>query len=180
MHSTFNLYLKSVYTVFIVCVWIITWLPVVFIVSVLNVTWLLLSYEQSLEYLFLKSNQFMFTLCLLSVYELSIDCLYLKQSVHVYTVFIVSIWTINWLFVFETVSSCLHCVYCQYMNYQLIVCTWNSQFTFTLCLLFQRGNLTYLLCGDKGLVQCMENIFLYGFRSARIFRNKFYTWDYLG
>jgi len=38
--------------------------------------------------------------------------LYLKQSVHVYTVFIVSIWTINWLFVLETVSSRLHCVYC--------------------------------------------------------------------
>ncbi|WAR09196.1 LOW QUALITY PROTEIN: DEN5A-like protein, partial [Mya arenaria] len=42
-----------------------------------------------------------------------------------------------------------------------------------------RGNLTYLLCGDKGLVQCIELIFLYGFRSSRLFRNKFYTWDYL-
>ncbi|XP_052811205.1 DENN domain-containing protein 5B-like isoform X6 [Mya arenaria] len=43
----------------------------------------------------------------------------------------------------------------------------------------ERGNLTYLLCGDKGLVQCIELIFLYGFRSSRLFRNKFYTWDYL-
>ncbi|XP_052242750.1 DENN domain-containing protein 5B-like isoform X4 [Dreissena polymorpha] len=43
----------------------------------------------------------------------------------------------------------------------------------------ERGNLTYLLCGDRGLVHCMELIFLYGFRSARLFRNKFYTWDYL-
>ncbi|XP_060588449.1 DENN domain-containing protein 5B-like isoform X3 [Ruditapes philippinarum] len=43
----------------------------------------------------------------------------------------------------------------------------------------ERGNLTYLLCGERGLVPCIEHIFLYGFRSARIFRNKFYIWDYL-
>ena len=47
-------------------------------------------------------------------------------------------------------------------------------------ILFQRGNLTFLLCGEKGLVYCLENIFLYGFRSSRLFRNKFFIWDYLG
>jgi hypothetical protein len=44
----------------------------------------------------------------------------------------------------------------------------------------QRGNLTFLLCGEKGLVQCMEQVFQYGFRSSRLFRNKMFIWDYLG
>ncbi|KAK7476297.1 hypothetical protein BaRGS_00032490, partial [Batillaria attramentaria] len=43
----------------------------------------------------------------------------------------------------------------------------------------ERGNLTFLLCGDKGLVQCMELVFQYGFRSSRLFRNKIFIWDYL-
>lgn len=43
----------------------------------------------------------------------------------------------------------------------------------------ERGNLTFLLCGERGLVQCLENIFQYGFRSSRLFRNKFFIWDYL-
>ena len=30
----------------------------------------------------------------------------------------------------------------------------------------QRGNITYLLCGDKGLVHCMEQVFQFGFRSV--------------
>ena len=29
-------------------------------------------------------------------------------------------------------------------------------------------------------MNCLENIFLYGFRSSRLFRNKFFIWDYLG
>lgn len=45
---------------------------------------------------------------------------------------------------------------------------------------FQRGNLTYLLCGEQGLVHCLELVFQYGFRSSRLFRNKFFIWDYLG
>ncbi|KAL5011074.1 hypothetical protein ScPMuIL_013379 [Solemya velum] len=43
----------------------------------------------------------------------------------------------------------------------------------------ERGNLTFLLCGERGLVQCLELVFQYGFRSARLFRNKFFIWDYL-
>ncbi|XP_078329219.1 DENN domain-containing protein 5A-like isoform X4 [Crassostrea virginica] len=43
----------------------------------------------------------------------------------------------------------------------------------------ERGNLTYLLCGDQGLVHCLELVFQYGFRSSRLFRNKFFIWDYL-
>ena len=46
--------------------------------------------------------------------------------------------------------------------------------------LLQRGNLTFLLCGEKGLVQCMEQVFQYGFRSSRLFRHKIFIWDYLG
>lgn len=45
---------------------------------------------------------------------------------------------------------------------------------------FQRGNLTYLLCGEQGLVHCLELVFQYGFRSSRLFRNKFFIWDYFG
>ncbi|XP_046341976.1 DENN domain-containing protein 5B-like isoform X2 [Haliotis rufescens] len=41
----------------------------------------------------------------------------------------------------------------------------------------ERGNLTFLLCGDRGLVQCMEQIFQCGFRSSRLFRNKMFIWD---
>nr|XP_034334337.1 DENN domain-containing protein 5A isoform X4 [Crassostrea gigas] len=43
----------------------------------------------------------------------------------------------------------------------------------------ERGNLTYLLCGEQGLVHCLELVFQYGFRSSRLFRNKFFIWDYL-
>lgn len=43
----------------------------------------------------------------------------------------------------------------------------------------ERGNITYLLCGENGLVQCIESVFKYGFKSTRLFRNKFYSWDYL-
>ncbi|OWF41370.1 DENN domain-containing protein 5B [Mizuhopecten yessoensis] len=43
----------------------------------------------------------------------------------------------------------------------------------------ERGSLTFLLCGDRGLVHCMELVFQSGFRSSRLFRNKFFIWDYL-
>ncbi|ESO93313.1 hypothetical protein LOTGIDRAFT_232739 [Lottia gigantea] len=44
----------------------------------------------------------------------------------------------------------------------------------------ERGSLTFLLCGDRGLVHCMDLVFQYGFRSSRLFRNKMFIWDYLG
>jgi hypothetical protein len=37
-----------------------------------------------------------------------------------------------------------------------------------------------LLCGDHGLVHCLELVFNYGFRSSRLFRNKMFVWDFLG
>ncbi|XP_033629874.1 DENN domain-containing protein 5B-like [Asterias rubens] len=43
----------------------------------------------------------------------------------------------------------------------------------------ERGRLTVLLCGERGLVQCMEIVLQYGFRSARLFRNNFFIWDFL-
>ncbi|XP_041355210.1 DENN domain-containing protein 5B-like isoform X3 [Gigantopelta aegis] len=42
----------------------------------------------------------------------------------------------------------------------------------------ERGSLSFLLCGDHGLVQCLESVFLCGFRSSRLFRNKMFIWDY--
>ncbi|CAG9861723.1 unnamed protein product [Phyllotreta striolata] len=38
--------------------------------------------------------------------------------------------------------------------------------------------LTALLCSDNGLVTCLENVFLLGFRSAKLFMGKHYLWDY--
>ncbi|XP_016934356.2 DENN domain-containing protein 5B isoform X1 [Drosophila suzukii] len=40
------------------------------------------------------------------------------------------------------------------------------------------GTLTNLLCGDDGLVKCLEQVFLCGFRSARFFGRNLYIWDY--
>lgn len=40
--------------------------------------------------------------------------------------------------------------------------------------------LTALLCGENGLVQCLENVFLLGFKSARLFVRNHYLWDYFG
>ncbi len=49
-----------------------------------------------------------------------------------------------------------------------------------------RGSeLTQLLCGERGLVQCLEQVFLFGRQDAlwsaatRFFRQH-YPWDYLG
>nr|CAH7753124.1 unnamed protein product [Callosobruchus chinensis] len=38
--------------------------------------------------------------------------------------------------------------------------------------------LTALLCSENGLVSCLENVFLLGFKSGRLFMGKHYLWDY--
>lgn len=38
--------------------------------------------------------------------------------------------------------------------------------------------LTVLLCGEGGLVQCLEQVFLFGFRSSRLFGRNLYLWDF--
>lgn len=40
--------------------------------------------------------------------------------------------------------------------------------------------LTVLLCSEDGLAHCLENVFLLGFKSARMFVGKHYLWDYFG
>ncbi|XP_037031285.1 DENN domain-containing protein 5B isoform X2 [Bradysia coprophila] len=40
------------------------------------------------------------------------------------------------------------------------------------------GSLTNLLCGEDGLVKCMESAFLCGFKSQRLFGRNLYIWDY--
>ncbi|XP_055707091.1 DENN domain-containing protein 5A isoform X3 [Phlebotomus papatasi] len=40
------------------------------------------------------------------------------------------------------------------------------------------GSLTNLLCGEEGLVKCLEQAFLFGFRSTRLFGRNLYIWDY--
>lgn len=44
------------------------------------------------------------------------------------------------------------------------------------------GSLTNLLCGENGLVRCLEQAFLCGFRyrSNRLFSKNLYLWDYFG
>ncbi|CAG7734875.1 unnamed protein product [Allacma fusca] len=42
----------------------------------------------------------------------------------------------------------------------------------------EKGSLTVLLCGDTGLVSALEQVFLYGFKSTRLFGKNFYIWDY--
>ncbi|XP_022243870.1 LOW QUALITY PROTEIN: DENN domain-containing protein 5B-like [Limulus polyphemus] len=41
----------------------------------------------------------------------------------------------------------------------------------------ERGSLTILLCGELGLVYCLEQVFLYGFKATRFFR-QVYLWDF--
>ncbi|XP_033121822.1 DENN domain-containing protein 5B-like [Anneissia japonica] len=43
----------------------------------------------------------------------------------------------------------------------------------------ERGSLTLLLCGEMGLVYCLDEILQHGFKSARLFRNNFFVWDFL-
>ncbi|KAF2352249.1 RUN domain [Trinorchestia longiramus] len=40
------------------------------------------------------------------------------------------------------------------------------------------GSLTLLLCGDLGLVACLELVFNFGFKSTRFFGKNLYLWDY--
>ncbi|KAK3861289.1 hypothetical protein Pcinc_032720 [Petrolisthes cinctipes] len=42
----------------------------------------------------------------------------------------------------------------------------------------ERGSLTLLLCGDFGLVCCLEQVFSFGFKSTRFFGKNLYLWDY--
>uniref|UniRef100_A0AAQ4RPN1 DENN domain containing 5A n=1 Tax=Gasterosteus aculeatus aculeatus TaxID=481459 RepID=A0AAQ4RPN1_GASAC len=42
----------------------------------------------------------------------------------------------------------------------------------------ERGSLTLLLCGEYGLVWALEQVFLHGFKSPRLFKNVF-IWDFL-
>lgn len=39
--------------------------------------------------------------------------------------------------------------------------------------------MTLLLCGQSGLVPCLELALLHGFRSSRLFSKNLYLWDYL-
>ncbi|XP_063223946.1 DENN domain-containing protein 5B isoform X2 [Bacillus rossius redtenbacheri] len=41
-----------------------------------------------------------------------------------------------------------------------------------------RSTLTHLLCGELGLVYCLEQAFLHGFRSSRLFGKNLYLWDF--
>ncbi|XP_059486887.1 DENN domain-containing protein 5B isoform X2 [Neocloeon triangulifer] len=41
-----------------------------------------------------------------------------------------------------------------------------------------KGGLTQILCGEGGLVPCLEQTFLLGFRSARLFGRNLYLWDF--
>nr|CAD7462416.1 unnamed protein product [Timema tahoe] len=41
-----------------------------------------------------------------------------------------------------------------------------------------RSTLTLLLCGEMGLVYCLEQTLLCGFKSARLFGRNLYLWDY--
>lgn len=41
------------------------------------------------------------------------------------------------------------------------------------------SSLTKLLCGEEGLVKCLEMAFLCGFKSSRLFSKNLYIWDYL-
>ncbi|CAF0736302.1 unnamed protein product [Brachionus calyciflorus] len=42
----------------------------------------------------------------------------------------------------------------------------------------ERGHLTSLMCGENGLVSCLEHIFTFGFKSYKLFK-KLYVWDFL-
>ncbi|GBP39120.1 DENN domain-containing protein 5A [Eumeta japonica] len=42
------------------------------------------------------------------------------------------------------------------------------------------NSLSVLLCGENGLVKCLEQAFLCGFKSARLFGKNFFIWDYFG
>ncbi|KAA3674466.1 DENN domain-containing protein 5 [Paragonimus westermani] len=41
------------------------------------------------------------------------------------------------------------------------------------------ASLTWLWCGERGLVPSLHLVFTYGFRSSRLFQRRLYVWDYL-
>ncbi|KAF6768389.1 hypothetical protein AHF37_05686 [Paragonimus kellicotti] len=41
------------------------------------------------------------------------------------------------------------------------------------------ASLTWLWCGERGLVPSLHSVFTYGFRSSRLFQRRIYVWDYL-
>ncbi|RZF48660.1 hypothetical protein LSTR_LSTR010750 [Laodelphax striatellus] len=41
------------------------------------------------------------------------------------------------------------------------------------------SSLTMLLCGENGLVYCLENVFFHGFKSIRLFGRNLYVWDFI-
>ncbi|KAL1122543.1 hypothetical protein AAG570_002873 [Ranatra chinensis] len=41
------------------------------------------------------------------------------------------------------------------------------------------SSLTVLLCGETGLVSCLEQAFLHGFKSVRLFGRNLYIWDFI-
>ena len=43
----------------------------------------------------------------------------------------------------------------------------------------QRGSITSLLCGEFGLVYCLEHVFQFGFKSSKLFGKRF-VWDFIG
>ncbi|XP_071447569.1 DENN domain-containing protein 5B [Hetaerina americana] len=42
----------------------------------------------------------------------------------------------------------------------------------------EKEGLTLLLCGEVGLVHCLGQVFLHGFKATRLFGKKLYLWDY--
>lgn len=43
-----------------------------------------------------------------------------------------------------------------------------------------KGGLTQLLCGEGGLVPCLEQTFMLGFKFSRLFGRNLYLWDFFG
>ncbi|XP_054266195.1 DENN domain-containing protein 5B isoform X4 [Macrosteles quadrilineatus] len=43
----------------------------------------------------------------------------------------------------------------------------------------QVSSWTLLLCGETGLVACLEQVFLFGFKSVRLFGRNLYIWDFI-
>ncbi|XP_028409168.1 DENN domain-containing protein 5B-like isoform X2 [Dendronephthya gigantea] len=43
----------------------------------------------------------------------------------------------------------------------------------------ERGYLTYLLCGENGLCDSLDQVFQCGFKSSRLFQKNFFIWDFI-
>ena len=53
-------------------------------------------------------------------------------------------------------------------------------FLHILFLFMSQDNLTYLLCGERGFCEAFNLVFLYGFKSTRLFGKNLFIWDFLG